>query len=221
MKTLPLDSGSPEWFRARGGLPSASQFDRILTPKTRKPAAGRSTYRAELLAEYLLGQPLDSGSSGWMERGVEMEEEARRWYAMERDVDVTRAGLVLRDDGLVVGSPDGLVGEDGVVEIKCPSAAQHMRYRLGEEPDYLGQVQGYLYLTGRQWCDFLSYHPELKPFLRRYPRDEEYLAALVPVLDEFAEQCARDREDFAVERVLRPWDMEMRAEMNEANREEV
>jgi exodeoxyribonuclease (lambda-induced) len=156
-----------------------------------------------------------------MERGVEMEEEARRWYAMERDVDVTRAGLVLRDDGLVVGSPDGLVGEDGVVEIKCPSAAQHMRYRLGEEPDYLGQVQGYLYLTGRQWCDFLSYHPELKPFLRRYPRDEEYLAALVPVLDEFAEQCARDREDFAVERVLRPWDMEMRAEMNEANREEV
>ena len=102
MKTLDLEQGSTEWMMARLGIPTASRFDRLLTPKTRKPSASRDSYRAELVAEYLMGQPLDWGTSAWMERGTELEDEARRWYEMDRGVDVEQVGLVLRDDGLVV-----------------------------------------------------------------------------------------------------------------------
>lgn len=186
MKIHDVEQGTPEWLQLRLGIPTGSQFDRLLTPKTRKPAAARFKYRAELLAEWLLGYPIDNGSQTiWMERGTGLEAEARRWYEFEKGVTVQRVGFVTRDDGQVGCSPDGLVGDDGVLEIKCPSAVQHVLYLLGEEPDYLGQCQGSLYITGRRWVDFLSYNPALPPKLIRIHRDEEYIAALADVLDSF------------------------------------
>lgn len=205
MKIHNVEQGSPEWLTLRLGIPTGSQFDRLLTPKTRKPAAARFKYRAELLTEWLLGYPVESGSSPWMERGTGLEAEARRWYEFEKGVTVQRVGFVTRDDGQAGCSPDGLVGDDGVLEIKCPSAVQHVLYMLSEEPDYIGQCQGALYLTGRRWVDFLSYNPVLPPVLVRVQRDEEYITALAEVLDSFVAGLALDKAALAEHRAeVRP-----------------
>jgi hypothetical protein len=200
-----LEQGSPEWVAARIGIPTASQFARLITPKKREPSASRHKYRAELLTEWLLGQPLDWGATLWMGRGSELEDEARRFYELERDVEVQRIGFVTRDDGRVGGSPDGLVGDDGGVEIKCPSALQHVQYMLGEDPEYFAQVQGYLYLTDRRWWDLLSYNPALPPVLKRIPRDDEFIAALVAILDkDFLPQLDREKAQLNQYRVAGP-----------------
>ena len=141
MKILDMEQGTQEWMMARLGMPTASQFDRLLTPKTRKPSASRIRYSAELLTEWLLGQPLEWGSSAWMERGTDMEGEARKYYEMQYDVEVRQVGFVIRDDDAVGGSPDGLIGDDGGLEIKVPSALTHVQYMLGDAIDYVGQVQ--------------------------------------------------------------------------------
>lgn len=206
MKIIRCEQGSIEWMRARLGMPTASQFDRIITPKTRKPSGSRPLYRAECLAEWLMGQPIDWGTSAYMERGTEWEDKARQYYAMIRNVDVETPGFILRDDELAGGSPDGLVGSDGGLEIKCPGAVQHVRNLLGADPEYTGQIQGYMYLTGRAWWDFLSYNPELPPVIRRIERDDTYISALIPVLDEFIGQLAEDKQHLAAYRVPRPWD---------------
>lgn len=212
--------GSVEWMRLRLGIPTASEFDRLVTPKTHKPSAARDGYRAELLAEWLLGQPEDWGSSDWMERGRAQEAEARRWYEFDRDVDVEQVGFVARDDGLVGGSPDGLVGDDGGLEIKVLSPKNHVLHLLGEEPGYVGQVQGLMHLTGRSWWDVLLYHHQLPKVVRRIERDEDYLAALVPVLDEFVERVEADKERLAEHRVERPWDPAIRAELARSEQEQ-
>lgn len=196
--------GGEEWMRLRLGIPTASQFDRLLTPKTRKPAAARAKYRAELLTEWLLGQPLEWGSSTWMDRGTGMEDEARRFYEFERDAEVERTGFISRQDGQAGGSPDGLVGRDGGLEIKCPAALQHVQYMLGDDLEYVGQVQGYMYLTGRAWWDVISYNPALPPVITRVARDEDYIGALVPVLDEFVKQLERDKSQLAEHRLRGP-----------------
>lgn len=195
MIVIPCEQGSPEWMVARLGIPTASQFDRLLTPKTRKPSTSQAKYRNELIAEWLLGHPLEWGTSGWMDRGTALEEEARRWYAFERDVEVERPGFILRDDRRVGGSPDGLVGDRGGVETKCPAAHTHVGYLLDDGPDYIGQVQGYMYITDREWWDVVSYCPGLPPYLGRVERDEEYIEALVAALGPFnaALEVAKDR----------------------------
>ena len=208
MKTHDVEQGSLEWMTARLGMPTASQFDRLLTPKTRKPSGGRARYRAELLGEWVLGQAIEWGSSLWTERGTELEDEARRWYELQGDIEVERVGFVTRDDGKVGCSPDGLVLDDGGLEIKCPAIVQHVQYYLGDEPDYIGQVQGSMYLTGRTWWDFLSYNPALPPVLHRIPRDDEYIETLVPVLDEFIERLDEEKERLKEFRVVRPWHTE-------------
>ena len=194
MIRLDLEHGSREWVMARLGIPTGSSFDRILTPKTRKPSSQAVVYRNQLLAEWVLGYPIDwGGQSAFMERGSRMEPEARAWYEMTRGVDVELAGFVLRDDRMVGGSPDGLVGDDGILEIKCPAIHTHIGYMLGDGPDYTAQVQGYLYLTGRAWADVLSYHPELPPVVVRVERDEGLIAPLGAVLDAFVANLSECR----------------------------
>lgn len=204
MKILDVKQGSDEWMLARLGLPTASQFDRLLTPKKREPAAARHKYRAELVTEWLLGQPIEWGSSIWMDRGTGLEDEARRWYEFDRDVQVHRTGFIARDDGQTGGSPDGLVGDEGGLEIKCPGALQHVQYLLGDDLEHVGQVQGYMYLTDRAWWDVLSYNPALPPVVHRVLRDEKYIAALTPVLDEFVKQLEADKSRLAEHRVRGP-----------------
>ena len=208
MKIFECEQGSLEWIELRNGVPTASQFDRIITPKSRKPSTGRFTYRAELVAEYLMGQPLDWGTSLWVERGTELEDEARRYYAFQNDVEVRQVGFIARDDDLVGCSPDGLIGDAGGLEIKCLGAAKHVRHLLGEDLDYIGQIQGNLWLTGREWWDVLSYNPELPPVTHRIEPDKEWQDAFVPILEEFIIKLEADKAKLAHHRVPRPWHTE-------------
>ena len=208
MNTLDVDQGTLEWMTARLGMPTASQYDRILTPKTQKPSGGRGRYRAELLAEWLLGQPTDWGSTNWTTRGTDMEAEARRWYEFQNDVKVRQVGFITRDDGCTGGSPDGLIGDDGILEIKCPNATAHVQYMLGDDPDYIGQCQGLMYLTDREWVRVLSYNPELPPAVTAVFRDDEYIEKLVPVLDAFIGELEGEKMRLAEHKVIRPWHME-------------
>lgn len=192
------EQGSREWLDLRIGVATASQFDQVITPKTQKPSASMTKYAYKLLAEKALGQSLDEAASMWMERGTELEPEARAWYELTQGVDVQQVGFITSDDGLVGCSPDGLVGEDGGLEIKCPSAAVHLGYLLGGVEDaYRCQVQGGLWVTGRAWWDFLSYCPGLPPVLVRFTREEEFITNLAAAMVEFQAMMARHSETLA------------------------
>ena len=180
------------------GVPTASAFDRILTPGG-KPSKSAEGYKFELLGELMMGRPLDSPKYLWMERGNELEEEAANWYEFQTDTALEIVGFCTTDDGLIGASPDRLVGDDGLVELKCPKPENHVRYLLfpdrGVEKDYAVQVQGQLYVTERKWCDIVSYHPDLPRVIVHVERDEEYIALLDAALKEFCVQLAEGKAE--------------------------
>jgi len=201
MKIIGHLPGSPEWDAARLGLPTASQVDRIMTPKKLNLSTQSYTYRNQLLAEWLLGYSIDwSGQSGWMDRGTRMEEEARAYYEFKRDAEVRQVGFILREDGRFGGTPDGLVGDDGGVEIKCPALHTHIGYLVDSAAlavEYNGQTQAYMMLADRAWIDLLSYSPQLPPVLVRVERDQRYISALNTVLDAFLDNLEEARTKLA------------------------
>lgn len=186
MITIDCVQGSPEWHEARLGIPTASQFHRVMTPKTMKLSSQAEGYACELLAEEMLGHALDDGASGFMDRGTQLERSAFEFYEFNRDVHTERIGFITTDDGRAGCSPDRLVGDDGGLEIKCPSAKVHVSYMLSQDADaYRCQVQGALWITGRAWWDWLSYNPELAPVLIRFERDEMFIAKLAACVNQF------------------------------------
>lgn len=201
MKVHDVEQGSDAWKALRLGVVTGSAFDHILTPKTLKPAAGTAHFN-QLVAEILTGESQDDfDGTAFTARGTAMEDEARRWYAFDRGVTPVRVGFITRDDGRVGVSPDSLVGDDGGLEIKCPSAKTHVGYALDHRTlvtAYRGQVQAALLVTGRKWWDLVSYNPDFEKVVVRCVPDEEYLAALRPALDDFLH-----RIDVAVD-LLRP-----------------
>jgi len=218
MKILECDQGSVEWALSRVGRPTASGYDRILTAKTLRPSAARDLYCAELLAEYLLGQPIDWGTSAWAERGTEMEEEARRWYEFDQDVEVEEVGFIARDDDETGGSPDGLVvGRKKGLEIKCFQAANHMLQLLDfhdKAPAIpFAQVQGCLYLTDYEEWDVLYYNPSLPRHIVRVYPDEKWRAAFIPVLDDFIGRLNAEKKKWEHVRNLHPLSPEIQAEL--------
>lgn len=194
MIRLDVEQGSPEWIAVRLGIPTASQFNRIMTAKTHKPSSAQEDYVCELIAERILKQSLDPFVSDWMERGAELEPMAVAYYEMQTDREVEKVGHCLTDDRSAGCSPDGLVGDDGGLEIKCPAAKTHISYMIGgkHHAKYLHQVQGGLWITGREWWDFLSFHPELPPVLKRFHRDEEYIGDLAECVNGFCERLDRE-----------------------------
>ena len=194
MIVLDCVQGSPEWVDARLGIPTASRFDDILTPKTLKLAAARTKYMHELLAEWMTGAQLDQVETEWMQHGTFMEPQAVAWYELQRGIDTTAVGFVLRDDKLVGCSPDRLVGSDGGLEIKCRGAKAHVACLLGEDVAATTQVQGGLWLCERDWWDVLGYHENMPPVLTRVGRDEKVIAALKAALDQFTTELAEARQ---------------------------
>lgn len=192
-----IQQGTAEWTAARLGIPTASGFDNIIT-STGKASTQAAGYRLKLLAEHLTGQPTGPEQTDWMLRGIEMEAEARRWYSLMTDADVTEVGIVYRDETRMVAcSPDGLVADCGGVEIKCPAPHTHVGYLLdGALPSkYVAQVQGSMYVTGRAWWDFVSYHPDIDPLLVRVHRDEAYIAALDKLVRAFVRDLLAARTE--------------------------
>jgi hypothetical protein len=192
MKIVECSQGSDEWLQARLGIPTASQFHRLLTPKTMRPSGSAEKYLYELLAEWALGFPLQELSTGFIERGSQMELDAVRYYELQRDLDTEAVGFCLTDDGIAGCSPDRLVGDRGLLEIKCPSAHVQVAYLLGEpEGKHRCQVQGQLWVTGREWCDLLCYNPDLPPAVVRVERDEVFMAKLAEILEDFGERLRK------------------------------
>lgn len=193
MKIHRVEQGGAEWLALRAGIPTASSFHKIITPKG-APSTQSGPYMHHLLAEWLLGRPiLDESESLFMERGSDQEDSAIAYYEMLRNVEVDRVGFVTTDDGRAGCSPDGLIDPSGGLEMKVPAPGTHVGYLLGGMPDkYRWQVIGGLWITGRDWWDFLSYNGEMTPAIVRVERAKvateiEQLAAAV---DRFCVQVA-------------------------------
>lgn len=187
MITLDVEQLSPEWFEARCGVPAASCFDKIVTTKG-EPSKQSKAYMYQLAGESLIGIKTETYQNAAMQRGIEMEPEARNLYELMHDVEVQKVGICYPDEEKKYScSPDGLVGDDGLLEIKCPLIHTHIEYLLnGKLPTaYIQQVQGQLLVTGRDWVDFVSYYPGIKPLMVRVERDEGFLVKLSDALSDF------------------------------------
>lgn len=177
--------GSAEWHHARLGKVTASKVADVIAKTKSGPAATRANYAAQLIVERLTGQPTEGFNSAAMAWGTEKEPEARRAYAFHYDAEVEEVAFIahprIADSG---ASPDGLVGSDGLVEIKCPNTATHLDTLTNGKPagKYVTQMQWQMACTGRKWCDFVSYDPrlpeELRLFCVRIDRDDAMIEAL-------------------------------------------
>jgi len=184
----PHAQGSVEWQLARSGIPTASEFDNIVTSKmVLRDSQMLETYLARKLAEKWLGGPVASLNVFDADQGKILEEEAIPWYELEFSEAIQRVGLITTDDGRIGCSPDGLLGDNCGVEFKCPKIETHIGYLLaGEVPkDYLPQVYGALLVTGRPSWKFVSYRRRLPALVKVVERDESILARLQDALDKF------------------------------------
>jgi len=186
-----------EWFRAHLGIPTASQFYRILTP-TGELSKQAEVYMYELLAEYATARHEDGYKGAWMEQGIEREADARSYYEFLTDSEVEQVGFIYKDEQRMIGcSPDGLVLPDGGVEFKCPKASTHVKTLMYGTIDikYVPQVQGSLYITGLDWWDWVSYHPEMPSTRIRVLPDTVYQRKLDAVMNAFIETLLKKREE--------------------------
>lgn len=181
-----VEQGSDEWHEVRKGVITGSDFSKILTAKTMKISSQADELENRIIAEILTGEE-SSGFKGneYTERGHELEPDAASMYEMLTGNTVEIVGFVTNDEGTIGCSPDRLVGEYGLLEIKCPAAHTHIKSLLENSvgDEHKPQIQGQLLITGRKWCDAFSYHPTLPPSIVRVERDEEYIAKLSEALD--------------------------------------
>lgn len=203
-----MEQGSDEWFAARCGKVTASKIADVMS-KSATPfheSAMRKNYRAMILTERLTGTPYQTFKSAAMRWGTDTEPQARAAYEFYTGHDVTEVGFVDHPNIENTGaSPDGLVADDGMIEIKCPNSATHLETLLGGKfpSKYYDQMQWQMECAGRKWCDFVSFDPRLpevyQMFVQRVERDEDRLisitmgvtALLNQVDSEIAELCAK------------------------------
>lgn len=179
MRLIPHEQRTPEWFAARMGIPTASGFSKLITP-TGKPSTSADGYINELVAERITGKCVEIYVNEAMQRGTDLEPEARSFFVFFAGLDVTDAPLCLHDTIDAGASPDGFVGDDELLEIKCPSASTHLEYLRNNclPAKYIPQVQGQLWITGKRKAHFVSYHPDLKPLIICVERDEVFIDKL-------------------------------------------
>lgn len=187
-----MEQGSKEWLQARAGRVTASRVADIVAKTKSGPAASRANYMAQLICERLTGSPVEGFKSAAMQWGTDMEPLARAAYEDRHGVLVVETGFVPHPTLAMAGaSPDGLVGEDGLVEIKCPETATHLDTLLsGSVPGrYEIQMLWQMACTGRAWCDFVSFDPRLpvnmQLFVARVARDEKRLAEISKEVEAF------------------------------------
>lgn len=178
MRVLNHEQGTQEWLTSRLGCPSGSGFDKLIT-STGKPSTQSEGYINQLIAELITGKPTEFRVTEAMERGTELEPMAREFYELASGNEVQEVGFCMHDSLRCGVSPDGMT-EDGGLEIKCPAPHNHVAYlREGKLPTkYKQQVMGCLWVTGRDWWDFVSYHESMPALIVRVHRDEDYINAL-------------------------------------------
>ena len=180
--------GTPEWLEARLGMITGSGMSKLIT-STGKKSTSAETYINTLIAERITGERAMSFTTPAMERGTELEDEARRYYEMIYDCHVNQVGFCIHDQFHGVGiSPDGLMtdtktGKFYGLEIKCPSAHTQVSYlRRGKMPtEYVAQVQACIWVADADYWDFISWHPQMKPFLMRVYRDDDFIGEMAAI----------------------------------------
>lgn len=190
--------GSPEWFAVRLGKVTASRVADVVAKTKSGPSASRANYMAELIAERLTGETAVAFTNAAMQWGTDKEPEARAAYEFRTDCEVAQVGFVIHPNIADSGaSPDGLIGEDGMAEFKCPNTATHIETLLtGKIPEkYITQMQWQMACTGRKWCDFVSFDPRMPEtmrfFSRRVERDEALIGRLEDDVHDFLDEMAK------------------------------
>jgi putative phage-type endonuclease len=206
---MSAEQGTQEWHQERAGKLTASRLADAIAKTKSGWGASRANVMATLIAERLSGTPAEGFTTPAMQWGIDTEAEARTAYEFYRDVTVQEVGFVPHPKIAMSGaSPDGLVGEDGLVEIKCPNTATQIDTLLGGAVPgkYVTQMQWQMACTGRQWCDFVSYDPRLPAplnlYIVRVTRDDGKIAELTgdvkTFLAELDEKVAALRERFGM-----------------------
>lgn len=190
MQILQIEQGSDKWLQARLGKPTASRFGDIITPDKGDKSKTYTTYLYELLGELLAGDKDEVYKSQWMDRGNELEAQAREKYEFLKDITIETVGIVFNDDFTIGASPDGLIGKNAGIEIKCPKSSTIVKYMLEDRLPltYKPQVQGNLWICEREYWDFIAYHPNTNMFINRVYRDEEYIKKMAVYLNEFVDE---------------------------------
>lgn len=177
--------GSPEWYAARIGKATASRISDIVARTKTGWGASRKNYAAELIAERLTGNPTEGYTNAAMQWGKDTEPQARAAYEFFRDATVVEVGFIDHPTIKMSGaSPDGLIDDDGLVELKCPSTATHIETLLTKDipGKYVIQMQWQMACSGRRWNDYVSFDPRmpanLQLFVQRVPRDDAQIVAL-------------------------------------------
>jgi putative phage-type endonuclease len=189
--------GSDAWLALRAGKVTASRVADVVAKTKPGYGASRANYMAELIAERLTGSPAERFTSAAMQWGTDHEPDARAAYEFFRDAAVQEIGFVEHSSiGMTGASPDGLVGDDGLVEIKCPNTATHLETLIGQAvpAKYVTQMLWQMACTGRKWCDFVSYDPRLPEsmsmFVKRIDRDDKRIAELEAEVSAFLIEIA-------------------------------
>ena len=187
-----MEQGSDSWFQVRIGKVTASRVADVIAKTKTGYSATRDNYMAQLVCERLTGQKGESFSNAAMQHGTDTEPLARAAYEALQDVLVDEVGFVPHPSIIMAGaSPDGLVGDDGLLEIKCPNTATHIETLLSQSVPgkYNTQMQFQMACTGRQWCDFVSFDnrlpTELQLFVKRVPRDNVFIRLIEAEIVQF------------------------------------
>lgn len=193
--------GTPEWHAARCGVITASRFKDAcerLKPKKDQLVGECSKemikYACQVAIERIAGSSVDEVYQTWqMSRGHDLETPARMEYESVTGNLASEAGIVLTEDSLFGYSTDGFVDKNGMIEIKCPASSEKIvsMWKTGDVSEYIHQIQGGMWITGREWCDFIMYAPQLQSvgkqlYLKRICRDEDFISRLEAQLVEFA-----------------------------------
>ncbi len=189
-----VEQRSDEWYALRAGIPTASEFSKLVTSKG-KFSTQIETYAKTLAAEKFAGKPVDAWEGNqWTERGRDLEDEALKLYGFSNDCELTRVGFVTNDEGTMGCSPDALVNDHGLVELKCLKAERHIEamayftnYRR-PQPSYIAQAQGQMLICERPVCDLLFYHPVLPPFTISVAADAAFHRSILLAVDEVLRQ---------------------------------
>lgn len=187
-----MEQRSPEWHAHRVGRVTASRIADVMAQTKTGPGAARKNYMADLIAERLTGERREGFSNSAMQWGTEIEPQARAMYEFVTDLAVAEVGFIDHPAIAMAGcSPDGLIGTDGMIEIKCPNTATHLETLLtgNIEGKYLKQMQFQMACADREWCDFVSFDPrlpsELQLWVHRVPRDAETVAEIEEAVASF------------------------------------
>ncbi|MGR9384875.1 lambda exonuclease family protein [Rhizobium leguminosarum] len=187
IEIIDCEQNSPEWYQARCGVPTVSNFATIMAKGEGKT---RRTYLLKLAGEILTGEPSEGYTNSHMERGHELEPVARLQYEFMTDQDLTQVGFVR--NGPVGASPDCLIGDDGIGEFKTKLPHLLIEVLLKDQfpPEHKAQCQGALWVCEREWVDIVCYWPKMPLFVKRAYRDEAYIAQIADEVSKFRIELA-------------------------------